>query len=101
MISTTRFGSSLRPVCTARGAAGHAHPVGRVHVSCSRWVPSFAARSHVIPWRDLQVYKGGGVRALFAGAGPRTTRTAAGYAIVTSLFEVFKTYARQSPGMAG
>lgn len=51
--------------------------------------------------RELQVYKGGGVRALFAGAGPRTTRTAAGYAIVTSLFEVFKTYARQSPGMAG
>jgi solute carrier family 25 protein 39/40 len=49
----------------------------------------------------VKVYKGGGVRALFAGAGPRTTRTAAGYAIVTSLFEVFKTYARQSPGIAG
>lgn len=43
----------------------------------------------------MQVYKGGGVRGLFAGAGPRTTRTAAGYAIVTSLFEVFKSYARQ------
>lgn len=43
----------------------------------------------------MQVYKGGGVRALFTGAGPRTTRTAAGYAIVTSLFEVFKTWARQ------
>jgi Mitochondrial carrier protein len=55
----------------------------------------------LISLHGLQVYKGGGVRALFAGAGPRTTRTAAGYAIVTSLFEVFKTYARQSPGIAG
>lgn len=48
----------------------------------------------------VKVYKGGGVRALFAGAGPRTTRTAAGYAIVTSLFEVFKTSWARQPAAA-
>lgn len=44
----------------------------------------------------MQVYATSGVRGLFAGVGPRTARTAGGYAVVTSLFEVLKQHLRQS-----
>lgn len=43
-----------------------------------------------------KVYSTGGVKALFTGVGPRTARTAGGYAVVTSLFEVLKEWARHT-----
>lgn len=48
-------------------------------------------------WHCLtKVYSTGGMKALFTGVGPRTARTAGGYAVVTSLFEVLKEVARSS-----
>mmetsp|Transcript_19365 Transcript_19365/g.58527 ORF Transcript_19365/g.58527 Transcript_19365/m.58527 type:complete len:382 (-) Transcript_19365:686-1831(-) len=48
-------------------------------------------------WHCLtKVYQTSGVRGLFAGVGPRTARTAGGYAVVTSLFEVLKEHLRNT-----
>ena len=38
----------------------------------------------------LSIWRRGGTRALFTGVGPRTARTAGGYAIVMSMYELFK-----------
>lgn len=36
------------------------------------------------------IWRQGGVPGLFTGVGPRTTRTAGGYAIVMSMYELVK-----------
>jgi len=38
----------------------------------------------------MGIWHQGGTRALFTGVGPRTARTAGGYAIVMSMYEIFK-----------
>ncbi len=40
----------------------------------------------------LDIYRSGGPAALMTGAGARIGRTAGGYAIVISLYEMFKEY---------
>ena len=45
----------------------------------------------------LDIYRSGGPAALMTGAGARIGRTAGGYAIVISLYEMFKSMKADRP----